>query len=504
MRATSIKWHRKLAWIAGLFAIGWALTGILHPILVWTSPVAAARMPPVAPLDLTGARPLAGILADQGVDSVAEARAVTLDNRTLYQIRTGDSPIRRYFDPITGSELAGGDQMRAVSLARHYLGDTASMVQEARLITQFDNEYPPVNRLLPVWRVELARDDGLVAYVDTGGGRLGAISDARKRLFQATFRAVHTLSFVPAEAGPVRVILIVALIGSILAATLLGIALLVLIRRRNRAPGARHWHRVLGYATAIPALAFTISGLWHVLHGRDGASDAAPNVATQVLTASMLTTDLAGLWANVRPDDAPTGLSFLADPDGGLLLRLVPPKAAPTPAPAVADEHAHHDHGAEAAPTPHQARLALFQGIATGGAGLLLDAGTLEPVPGNEATAARRLAITLTGADIAPDADITLVTRFGPDYGFANKRLPVWRVDLAHNRALFVDLADATIAGTIDPADRRALWVFDIFHKGGFMDDLGSVPRDIILMIAASLIAAMAGIGLSMLVRRRR
>ena len=53
MRAMAIKWHRRLAWLAGLCAIGWALTGILHPVMVWTSPVAAARMPPLPPLNLS-------------------------------------------------------------------------------------------------------------------------------------------------------------------------------------------------------------------------------------------------------------------------------------------------------------------------------------------------------------------------------------------------------------------------------------------------------------------
>lgn len=514
MRAASIKWHRKLAWVAGICAIGWALTGMLHPIMVWTSPVAAARMPPLVPLDLSHARPPATLLAGKVPDQMAEMRAVVLAGRSYYAVKRADDPVRFYFDPETGEERTDGDRDRAVELARHYLGDPDTPARDARIVTSFDNEYTPVNRLLPVWRVELARDDGLVAYIDTGSGRMAAITDAGKRSMQALFRTIHTLSFIPGEAGPLRAVAMTLLVGSIAVSSLLGIVLLLLIRRRNRAPGGRHWHRLLGYAAALPALAFTLSGLWHLLLGQDGSTDASPALRPQSLELATLTSDLAGLWQGFGPDTAPVALSFLAAPDGSALLRLVPPPTwSAAPAAAADSHHGHeghgdgqHDHGPQIRPAAqgdHRARLALFQGIPTGGSGVLLTAADMRPLPGNEGAAARALARTLGGAPVADDAQTSLVTRFGADYGFANKRLPVWRVELPDDRALFVDLADATIAATTAPGLRRAGWVFDIFHKGGFMDTIGPVARDIILMVAALLIAALSAIGLSLLVRRR-
>lgn len=507
MRALAIKWHRRLAWLAGLCAIGWALTGILHPIMVWTSPVAAARMPPLPSLDLSTARPPAAVLAGKVAAQVTEVRAVDLAGRTFYAVKLPDDPVRRYFDPSSGAALADGDRERAIELARHYLGDGASPLRDARIVTGFDNEYTPVNRLLPVWRVELASASGLVAFVDTGNGRVAAISHGPKRTFQTLFRAIHTLSFIPAEAGPLRAIVITALVGTIVVSSLFGAAMLVLIRRRTRAPGMRHWHRMLGYATAVPALAFTLSGLWHLLLGQDGSTDAAPKVPAQSLSVADLTTDLATLWAGFAPGTAPVALSYLATPDGGPLLRLVPPSGGETMKPTAATGHEGHeghggaettgDHGA------HQARLDLFRGIPTGGAGLLLDVGGTRPVTGNEAAAARALAASLTGEDIGPDTATGLVTRFNGDYGFANKRLPVWRVDLPEGRAIYVDLADATIAARTDTGSRRAGWVFNIFHKGGFMDVIGPVARDIILMIAALAIALLSGVGLTLVARRR-
>lgn len=510
MRATVIKWHRRLAWVAGICAIGWALTGILHPIMVWTSPVAAARMPPLVPLELSDARPPAEMLVSKVPAQVSELRVVNLAGHSHYAVKLPGDPIRRYFDPATGTEKADGDRERAIELARHYLGDATSPVADARIVTGFDNDYTPVNRLLPVWRVALTNDAGLVAFVDTGSGRVAAINHGLKRNLQSLFRTIHTLSFIPAGAGPLRAIIMTGLVGTIIASTLFGIAMLVMIRRKKRATGARHWHRVMGYATAIPALAFAISGLWHLLLGQDGSTDGTPRVPVQSLAVADLTTDLAGLWAGFGPDTAPVALSYLATPEGSPLLRLIPPPSWNAAQPAAPTGHeGHQGHGggdtgsnAGSDHSAHQARLALFRGVPTGGAGLLLDVGGTHSVAGNEAGAARALAASLTGQAIASDAPTTLVTRFNDDYGFVNKRLPVWRIDLADGRAVYVDLTDATIAAQTNPGLRRAGWVFDIFHKGGFMDAIGPVPRDIILMIAAFLIAVLSGVGLTMLRRR--
>lgn len=59
-------------------------------------------------------------------------------------------------------------------------------------------DYGYTNRLLPVWRVRFARDDGLAVYVSTVDDRLATISDTRKRIFQQTFHAVHSWGWLPA------------------------------------------------------------------------------------------------------------------------------------------------------------------------------------------------------------------------------------------------------------------------------------------------------------------
>lgn len=353
MRATVIKWHRRLAWVAGICAIGWALTGMLHPIMVWTAPVAAARMPPLPPLDLADARPPAEVLAGKAPAQVTELRAVRVAGRTLYAVKLPDDPVRQYVDPRTGMTLADGDRDRAIELARHYLGDGTAPVRDVRIVTAFDNEYTPVNRLLPVWRVELANDSGAVAFVDTGSGRLAGISHGLKNTLQTVFRSIHTLSFIPSGTGPLRAIVMTALVGTIILSSLAGIAMLVMIRRRTAAPGTRHWHRLLGYATAVPVLAFTLSGLWHLLLGQDGSTDGGTGAPAQTLTIADLTTDVAALWTGFTSDTSPVALSYLATSDGVPLLRLVPAAAGgPAAKSATAGGHEGHEgHGGTASPT---------------------------------------------------------------------------------------------------------------------------------------------------------
>ncbi|MFX5130564.1 hypothetical protein ABTC50_20585, partial [Acinetobacter baumannii] len=70
----------------------------------------------------------------------------------------------------------------ATLLARHYLGDQQAAIKASRIITEFDDEYVYINRLLPVWRIDFDRPDGMRVYVDTGTAKLGAMVDDRKAM----------------------------------------------------------------------------------------------------------------------------------------------------------------------------------------------------------------------------------------------------------------------------------------------------------------------------------
>ena len=110
----------------------------------------------------------------------------------------------------------------------------------------------------------------------------------------------------------------------------------------------------------------------------------------------------------------------------------------------------------------------------------------------DDAGRARQLAL----AD--PDADALPITHFTAEYGFANKRLPVWRVE-APSGVRFADVEEGLIAATA-PSGLQATesWAFNTIHKWRFAEPLGKLTRDLLMMLAVLLIAATALIGLTL------
>jgi hypothetical protein len=90
---------------------------------------------------------------------------------------------------------------------------------------------------------------------------------------------------------------------------------------------------------------------------------------------------------------------------------------------------------------------------------------------------ARALAAHHSG--LRPDSlgATTLVTRFEGEYGFLNKRLPVWRVDTnapGHPR-YYVELGTGALASRVDDLDALEGYVFSVLHKC----HVGDIPKDL-------------------------
>ncbi|MGZ9214973.1 MAG: hypothetical protein ACXW53_24035 [Candidatus Binatia bacterium] len=114
-----------------------------------------------------------------------------MGRESYYQISLPGTPRRQYFDLTDGSQLTDGDRRYAEHLARQFVGEIAAPVRDARIIESFDWEYPRINRLLPVWRIEFDRPDAVRAYVDTRTGRLGTIVDRFKAFSSVEFAILH-------------------------------------------------------------------------------------------------------------------------------------------------------------------------------------------------------------------------------------------------------------------------------------------------------------------------
>ncbi len=445
MLASISRWHRRLSLLAGVALLLWASSGLLHPLMSWTNPRPAAFAPPAGePLALPAQAPSALLEAEPA----GIVRLLSQGGQSLWQVASADRQQLRYVNADTGEPVPEADRVRAVQLARHYTGLQSAALSEVRYITQYDREYPAVNRLLPVWRVEFADERGLTAYVHTGEDRLASLTDRRKRVLLTLFQTVHTLDFLEGVEG-LRLGLILAAVGSVLAMAMLGLAMLLGRRGRPGAPAMRRRHRLLAWVAWVPVLMFSVSGLFHLLRLSPLLQQAPPAVHASVQGAVVWPAELQGARSLT-------------------LLPLGP--------------------GAGEGRAVWRARFGP-QSLA------LYDARSGERLAGGDAELARWLAGTPASGPATRQAG------FSPEYGFANKRLPVWRVEQPDGLA-FIDTAFGLVAARVGPLDVAEQWTFSSLHKWQLLDFLGKAWRDAVLSAGALLgmLAALFGLAL----RRRR
>ena len=517
--------HQWLGLIGGISLLVWGLSGLTHIAMVLFGPQQAAFMPPATSVALEGARPIAETLAAQRIaEVVAVKTAPAPGGGVLWQVTPTSDGARRYFRPADGSEVKGGDRAQAEFLARHYLA-TDRAITAATLQTEFDADYTWVNRLLPVWKLEFAGEDGLVAYVHTETSSLAAVNNTTKTRLQSVFRALHTWEWVPPGMDWLRVVVIALMVGSLLALGLTGIAMLVTVRRKKRLSGARGWHRIAGYVLALPLIMFSASGIYHLIQSALVPPMSQLKMGKPVNVASGKWPVEAD-WALIAKGRDVASVALVEGADGQPLYRigLAPPKGQ-----IGGGEHDHgaadskpshgmqgHDHAAmiaaQNAPkvpsTDAEIREARFAGLKPDGPAIYLDATTGSVMKSGDKELARAIARRFTGAPDSAVTGVELVSRFSHEYDFRNKRLPVWRVDYGApvNASLFVDTGAGVLVDRVADGEKPERLVFSFIHKWNFLFPIGRLAQNVLVgAFAIALIGFMAVLGLRMdLVRRVR
>lgn len=498
----SMSKHQWLALVGGLSLLIWGISGMAHIAMVLFGPQQAEFMPPMRPLNLSAAQPVETVLGQAGISSATAVKVVVGEQANLLQVTGKPDQPRRYFRLDTGAELPGYDPKQAEYIARHYLKETRP-VADIKLQTQFDADYPWVNRLLPVYRIRFAGDDQLTAFVHTETSGLASVTNVTKLRLQTVFRFLHSWEWVPQGLDWLRVIVITLMVGSLAALAVTGVMMLVAIRRGKRLPGSRGWHRVMGYVLALPLLMFSVSGIYHLVQSAMETPGSKLRMSPPVqLTGARypITRD----WASVTAGLDVNSLSLVEAPGGRPLYRLglaQPGGAMPR------GEHDHSAHTGHAMPKGDTAiRNARFDGVSPTGPAMYVDAQTGKLWADGDKALATALGGRFSGAPASAITDMQLVTRFGPDYDFRNKRLPVWRIDYGApvNATLFVDTATGVLADRTEDWQKPERFVFSFIHKWNFLFPIGRVGLNIVVgTFVLLLIGFMAGIGL-VLDRRRR
>lgn len=449
-----LPWHRRLALLACVGLLGWGASGLLHVLAHVLQPRPATLAPPSAALALDGLRAPAAVLGAAGIEAVQELRLLQLEGQPYYQARLPGQAQPRYWHARSGVERALAGR-HAEALARHYLG-SAEPLAYAGSLERFAGEYGPMNRLLPVARVDSRRGDGLRLYLDLFHDRLGGLVDARKAWLGELFRALHGFHWLDAG-GPLRLLLVLLLAGAAIAATLLGLGLFV---ARRRAPGAlRRLHGWSGLALALATLSFAGSGAWHLLHKQRAAPLPAPFAAR--LAVAALDQAPAPHW---QAAGAPLQQLGLIELDG---------------APAWRAQDA--------------------QGVR-----YLDRAGRPLPEETWRRYAEQRLAHYAQRLGLPGTPSPSLLQAFDGEYGFMSRRLPVFKAAYADpaRTSLYVDPLDGALAGRVDDAERAEGWSFAQLHTGKFLGVFGHAGQQGLLGLLALSQVLLALVGLALLRRR--
>jgi len=472
-----VRWHRALAWVAGVSVLIWGLSGVMHPIMSALSPK-VNPLPPAAalPATLTPVA-LASLAEGRWVDkahSLQSVRLLMLADQAAWRVQEarvdGKLPAARWFNASSGAELVDAETQQAEKLARALVGDAHSEIRSMTRVTEFGRDYPSINKLLPVWRVEFARDDGMIAFVDTEGQRLAALSDQTKRTLMSVFVLLHTWAW---ASEPVKQIGISVMLGLTLVTMLAGLVMYLIRLRaktlRHNQPRMRRFHRQLGLVAGVAGICIALSGLFHLWFSRTPPVVPAPAALANLPQLHAIPAGLTGLTAvNVA----------------GQTLWLVQGAAKPMQG----GEHAHHAAAAEK-PNPLPTYLN-HHGQAVAGAAELHAATLMQAM----------------GVSAAPIQSIELISKFGGEYGFFQKRLPVYRVNLANTAqsSWYIEPATGQFSNLVEQRDRLEGYSFAYLHKWHWLDGLGKTTRDIILVSFAAANVVLAVLGMLLWRRRRK
>lgn len=455
------RFHQHLGLAISLGLIAWALSGLAHPIISRINPAAAAFAAPTLPL---AHQFFDAEKVNQQFYKVDHLRIFNIGNGNLARIESDGET--HYFSVENWQEQGSMDANYATFLARHFSGDQTSPITNIETITEFDDDYLAINKLLPVSRVSFDRPDQLRVYVDTQQGRLATLMDDNKAQAGRFFRALHTWHWWPESTTKTFVItLLLALIFLVL---MMGLWLYLQRWRQGVFtsatiwPTSRRWHAHISGASAALALCFVVSGLLHFLVSKEMQKPERLSNSLQPTSFYIQDGQLDAQWVS----------------QGNLgAWRIVQSIAHKTNKKQNTNSsHLHANHGVQA----NSQTEVVYQ------------------------TADKRLTdaenqMALAMAQQWHKGEVTgieLQKGFSNDYGFINKRLPVVRVTYSDQTLLFIEPQTRTLAASTTAMDAFEGASFGYLHKWHMLDFLGKDIRDLLLGLTAMLVTLGAGMGI--------
>lgn len=495
IRKNIYKWHRISSLIIAIPVLLWAISGFMHPLMTTIKPKIATQTLIPQPIDPTALEtPLSSALEQNDIKSIHTVRLVHIDTNWFYQVqlKNGEPPL--YLSAKNGKSLRNGDKLYAQYIAKQFLqgqpktsgqgqivqasssghdccdaatsciltDTTGSLVESVEPITGFNKEYKYVNRLLPVYKVKFDRADSIRVYVETTQDRFAFAMDNRRAGFDRFFAICHTWDWL-SDAGKLKYLLTgsITLLGFL--TTIMGLYIFFITKTKKGSQPiakARRSHRYISLTASLFTLMFTFSGSLHALDKLRTPDPIADNLSNDI-PATAINLNYGQLQAAI-PTGSISEIS-LTRIDSSLYWRVLTQKKK-------IEYISNDDHTV---------------------------------LPDGEEQHAISLATAMSGHSAREVVKLERLTKFEGEYGFVNKRLPVWKVGYASNshERFYVETSTGKCAALVTDKDLFEGYSFALLHKHHFMDWAGKSTRDISTMIAAGLQVIMVLVGLFLFYR---
>lgn len=514
-----INWRKAHGWIGVVTCIGilmWAGSGITHPIMTRLQSVPVAFMAPMQTLHLQQTISPDVVLKNAGIHTLKRLSVVQYQNKNYYRVVEDQNTPAQYFEiplePSTSNHkviaLEHGDAKYAQFLASHYTGRPESEIVSVDFITEFSTDYHAINQLLPVWRVAFSGSKNLRAFIDTDQSRLSTLVDDVRYTLTQVFQLGHNWTFLQG-APTLQIWLMGGVLTVILISACSGLYLFFSTRRfahqRLQHQASLKWHRRLGVSVALSTIIFVGSGFYHLIKSNEQAQRAPMTREEWVFN----TEDLSpAIWAQMTRSPIQKMQLVIHDGQPHWLLEMAPMQ---TQVGHIAQLKHTHQESSDAKHTGHEQYEAHSHHAATDS--LIPASDKPERSQSDLMLYSRSLALSYASKAVPMKATIsdqeivstTLITKFGGEYGFLFKRLPVVKVQFtgAGNPRVYIEPATGKLAAHITDDDATEGWVFATIHKWNFVP-LGHDGRDLIVVLFALLNITVAGLGLYVLIKKQR
>lgn len=505
IRKNIYRWHRIIGLVTVIPVIFWTLSGLMHPFMShWFKPKIAKEFIVQKPVKKEKLKlSIQEVLKQDSVTQLKNFRVVSFNHKTYYQVKRVAGKLA-YYDAATGKELENGDVLYAEWMARELSKDSTSTIKSITVQSDFDGQYKFVNRLLPVYKVEFEKDNGLEVFVDTETTRMATFNTNARKAFIWFFDVFHNWSFLDAIVSTnIRLAVMILLLSIIILSTVSGLVIYGILWGKFKKPRSaddkvgilKKYHRQIGIWVSFVTLTFAFSGAYHA------AKKFTPDDRNKFSYEPIFKIEELGVNPFALKVDSSKvlniGLSKIKDK--AYYTVFFKKEEEQTPEPAFFDTQT----GEEL----KDGNLLYAKYLANKFSNLSETAIAKEPKEGEQETMAD---CCEPGADVA-NAQVNdknllkseWLTKFDREYGFVNKRLPVVKIayDTPEKTTYYIETATGKLAAKIENADRREGYSFAILHKFLFMDWAGKDVRDIVTMLSALGVLVVSLFGLALFLK---